>query len=148
MNLQKFSPDDVDPAKNHMSGNWGPGFTDKQNSFMLNVFTKYRETEFFGVFETTSGTNLGGAPYDFTQFSLEGLQRFGGQSQFFGGFRYNQVNNDNDMSVSRFQLGGGWFITQNIACKLEYVDQNYNEFAIYGDDAGFKGVMFEAGISF
>ena len=149
MNRQRFLPDDVDPAKNHVSGNWGPGSSNKHNSLSASVFTKFKGTEFFGMYETASGTTASGAnPFDFEQISVEGLQRFGGQSQFFAGVRYNQVSNDRDMSVNRVQIGGGWFLTENIACKLEYVNQAYENFVVYGSNAGFKGVMFEAGISF
>jgi len=63
--------------------------------------------------------------------------------------RYNTVNNSLDQSVNRFQLAAGWFLIEQVLLKLEYVNQNYNEFTtLYGEDAGFKGVMFEAAISF
>jgi hypothetical protein len=38
---------------------------------------------------------------------------------------------------------------EHVIIKLEYVNQKYNNFiSSYGADAGFKGVMLEAGISF
>jgi hypothetical protein len=39
-------------------------------------------------------------------------------------------------------------MTKNIVAKAEYVNQNYKNFALYGNNAGFKGVVVEAGISF
>jgi hypothetical protein len=86
---------------------------------------------------------------EFDQFAIEGLYRFGGKEQFYGGARYNLVNNNLDQSVDRFQLAAGWFMLEQIVIKLEYVNQNYKEFlATYGQDAGFNGLMFEAAISF
>ena len=103
----------------------------------------------FGTYETTSGTSaFGGAEYNFDQMAIEGIYRFGKADNFFTAARFNNVSNDNDMSVDRMQLGAGWYMTSNIVTKLEYVDQNYNDFDHYGDDAGFNGVMVEAGISF
>ncbi|MFO8002168.1 MAG: hypothetical protein R6U46_13060 [Marinilabilia sp.] len=149
MQEQTGSDSDVDPSSNHTTGRWGPGFTDENNAIMLNLFGQFSGFELFGTYETTSGTSaFGGAEYDFNQFALEGLYRFGNDDNFFAGARYNTVSNDNDMSVDRLQLGAGWFMTSNIVTKLEYVDQTYNDFDNYGNNAGFNGVMVEAGISF
>ena len=144
------SADDVDPSSGHTTGRWGPGFTDELNSLMLNVFSKYQGLEFFGTYEKATGTSaFGGAEFDFKQVAAEALYRFGKDEQFFGGLRYNTVSNDADLSIDRFQIGAGWFITKNIVVKAEYVDQNYTEFlSQYGKNAGFDGVMVEAAISF
>jgi len=150
MNRQTFSADDVDPANNHTSGRWGPGFTDKDNSLMTNLFAKFKGLEVFGTFETTKGTIVfGGANYKFSQFAAEALYRFGKQEQFYGGARYNFVNNDADESVNRIQIGGGWFLIKSILLKLEYVNQKYNNFiSLYGKNAIYNGIMVEATISF
>jgi len=149
MNRANNSADDVDPAKNHMSGTWGPGFTDKDNSLMVNLFTKYKGFELFGTYENVSGTTaFGGAEFTFSQYAVESLLRFGKDEQFFGGFRYNYVKNDTESSIDRFQISGGWFLTPNILLKAEYVDQNYSNFILYGNDAGFNGLMLESTISF
>ncbi len=149
MNLATNSPNDVDPSVNHLSGNWGPGFTDRDNSLMLNLFTKYKGIEFFGTCETVSGTPaFGGASFKFTQYAVDGLFHFGKDEQFFGGARYNYVKNNTNESVDRVQISCGWFLTPNILVKAEYVDQNYNNFIMYGDNAGFNGVMIESTISF
>lgn len=149
MQEQTGNSEDVNPASGHTTGRWGPGFTNKNNALMLNVFGKFSGFEFFGTYETTSGTSaFGGAEYGFNQLAIEGLYRFGADENLFAGARYNQVSNDNDQSVDRLQIGGGWFMTKNIVTKLEYVSQNHNDFANYGDNAGFNGVMVEAGISF
>jgi hypothetical protein len=70
-----------------------------------------------------------------------------------------QTKNDKSISVDRMQLIVGWKMTDNILMKLEYVDQKYKDFTSYnaatktwiypyGKNAGFKGVMLEAVISF
>ncbi len=140
---------DTDPAVDHTTGRWGPGNTDENNAIMFNLFAKLKGFEFFGTYETTSGTSaFGGADYDFDQIAVEGIYRFGKDENLFAGVRYNTVSDDNDQSIDRIQIGAGWFMTKNIVAKLEYVDQNYNDFAKYGDNAGFNGLMVEAGISF
>jgi len=149
MNRISYSPNDVDPSKNHLSGNWGPGFTDRDNSIMLNLFTKYRGLELFGTYENATGTlAFGNADFAFNQYALEGLYRFGKDENFFGGARINYVKNNSDASITRKQIVAGYFITPDILVKAEYVDQNYNGFTIYGNNAGFNGIMIEAAISF
>ena len=149
MNRVTNNVNDVDITKNHLSGSWGPGLTDKDNSIMLNLFSQYKGLEFFGTFETFKGTNPGGVSMEYAQFGGEGIYRFGGQKQFYGGVRYNDAWNNLDQSVSRLQVGAGWNMLESVLIKLEYVDQKYNGFlSSYGADAGFKGVMMEAGISF
>jgi hypothetical protein len=149
MNRLTNNPDDVDPSKNHLSGNWGPGFTDRNNSYMLNLFTKYRGLEIFGTFENVNGTSaFSGAGFKFTQYALESLLRFGRDENFFGGFRYNYTANNKNESVSRVQIGAGWFITPDVLIKAEYVDQKYKSFVLYGDNAGFRGLMIESAVSF
>jgi hypothetical protein len=149
MNLVTNSPNDVDPSINHLSGNWGPGFTDRDNSYMLNLFTKYRGLEFFGTLENAKGTSaFGGAGFTYTQYALESLYHFGKDEKFFGGIRYNYVKNNADNSIDRVQIGGGWFLVPKVLVKAEYVNQKYNDFIKYGSNAGFRGVMIESTISF
>jgi len=149
MNRVNNSADDVDPSKNHMSGNWGPGFTDKDNSLMVNLFMKYKGIEFFGTYETIKGTHaFGGSEFSYSQYAVESLLHLGKNEQFFGGARYNFTKNNPDNSIERLQIGGGWFLTSNILLKAEYVDQNYNNFVAYGGNAGFNGIMVETTISF
>ena len=150
MNRETFSPSDVDITANHTSGRWGPGSTNKDNSAMVNVFTKYKGLELFGTLESAKGTHAGGDnSFNFAQYAIDGLYRFGGTDQFYGGIRYDRVNGDADMSVNRVEVAAGWDLLPTTVLKLEYVNQNYNNFdAMYGSDAGFKGIMAEAGISF
>lgn len=149
MKLITNDASDVDISSGHTTGRWGPGFTDKDNSLMVNLFSKFKGFEVFGTFEYQKGTSLGGSDLEFSQYAFEGLYRFGKQEQFYGGVRYNLVQNQADQSINRVQIGAGWFILKSVLLKLEYVDQNYTEFiSDYGADAGFDGLMIEAVVSF
>ena len=95
------------------------------------------------------GTTLSTADVKFNQYAIEGIYRFGKREQFYGGLRYNHVQNNADQAVDRLQIGAGWYILESMLLKLEYVDQNYSEFiASYGSDAGFDGFMLEAVVAF
>lgn len=149
MNKVTYSAVDVDPAVNHMSGQWGPGFTDKNNSIMANLFTRYKRVELFGTYEVLSGTSaFGGSEFEFHQYAIESLLHFGKSDQFFIGGRYNFAKDDSDRSVDRLQFSLGYLPTKNIIFKIEYVDQRYKNFLLYGENAGFNGVMVETAISF
>lgn len=73
---------------------------------------------------------------------------------FYLAGRYNQAGgemaNGLEPSISRVQVGGGWFITKNILAKLEYVSQQYNDFAPTDIRNGgeFNGIMIEGVIGF
>ncbi len=142
------SSGDIDPTANAFTGNWGPGFTNKDNSLMANIFAKYKGIEFFGTYESIKGTSLSGAEFDFSQYAAEALYRFGKEENFFGGVRYNAAQNQTSSKINRLEVSAGWFITKNIVLKTEYVDQNYSDFAVYGGNAGFNGIMVESAISF
>src|SRR4030042_5108637 len=139
---------DVDQTANAFTGNWGPGLTNKDNSLMANLFTKFKGLEFFGTYESIKGTSLSGADFNFSQYTLEGLYRFGKEEKFFGGAKYNAAKNQTSSKINRLEISTGWFINKKILLKAEYVDQNYSEFAVYGGNAGFNGVMVESTISF
>lgn len=148
MNKITNNPNDVNISSNFTSGNWGPGTTNKDNSAMLNLFTKFHGAEFFGTLEKVKGTLLNGTEFDYGQYAVEGLYRFGGEEQFYAGVKYNAAKNDTPSRVNRLEFGAGWFPVKNIVIKAEYVDQNYEHFGIYGGQGGFNGMMVEAGISF
>ncbi|PKP34764.1 MAG: hypothetical protein CVU00_05315 [Bacteroidetes bacterium HGW-Bacteroidetes-17] len=147
MKPQTNNATDVDPASGPNTGRWSPGATSKVNSIMLNVFAKFHGLEFFGTYENATGLTTKNVDFDFNQYAIEGLYRFGKQEQFYLAARYNQVKNDADLSVDRIQFDGGWNLNQYVILKAEYVDQNYTNFT-YGNGAGFKGMMIEAAISF
>ncbi len=130
---------------------FNPGFP-YLTSFQINPFLRFQGLEFFGIIErTTSGATDG----NYTQLGGELLYRFGTREQFYLGGRYNTVNGDAgdglSQTINRVNVGGGWFLTENVLTKVEYVTSTYDgegfdntKFA----GAQFDGVMFEAVISF
>ncbi|MBO6497256.1 MAG: hypothetical protein JJ978_16950 [Roseivirga sp.] len=121
----------------------------------INPFVKFKGLEFFGVYEVSSNGDeaVGGS---FTQIGLEGLYRFGVSEQWYLGARYNSVEGEvSDVAatqeISRFNLGGGWFMTDNVLMKLEYVNQEYSGAGYTNtkyQDGKFNGIVIEAVIGF
>ena len=136
------------------SGRFDPGFKNKITAIMFNPFIKYKGLEFFGTIENSKGNALGADERTANQFAGELIYRFGASENVYLGARYNTVNaelaNGDDVSIDRFQLGAGWFMTKNILLKLEYVNQKYDGYAIGSqfDEGKFNGLMLEAAISF
>ncbi|MEH0155093.1 hypothetical protein V6R21_13185 [Limibacter armeniacum] len=141
------------------TGRFSPGFN-KVTSFMINPFVSYKGIEFFGTYEHTAGLarqndeeTLEDGGY--TQLAADLLYRFGENDNFYIGGRYNQVKGNatgdaDEVTINRYQIGAGWFLTNNILAKVEYVNQEYKDFAenniLYG--GRFNGVMVEAVIGF
>lgn len=137
------------------SGRFDPAFGNEVTAIMINPFIKYQGLEFYGVYENTSGKSIDETDTrTFNQYGAELLYRLGADEDFYLGARYNLVSgehaNGNDVDIDRFNIGGGWFLTNNVMAKLEYVTQSYDGFPagdIY-EDGKFNGVMLEAVISF
>jgi len=145
---------------NRMSGRVAPDFSirgvgGEMTAFMINPFVKFQGLEFFGVFENSSGNALNGEDSrTYNQYGAELLYRIGENENFYFGGRYNLVTGEqrggNDIEVERFNIGGGWFLTNNVLAKVEYVNQSYDGYP-EGDlreNGKFSGVMLEAVISF
>ena len=142
-------------------GRVNPRFADMQ-AWMINPFVKFRNFEFFGIFEQTSGfqsSNQNRTAGKYTQLAGELLYRFGTKNQFYLGTRYNTVRGYDDYansqttpqngSTNRINAGGGWFFTDNVLAKVEYVNQSYADKGGWDDSSkNFKGFVFEAVISF
>jgi hypothetical protein len=127
------------------AGRVNPNFGEELTSFMINPFIKVGGLEFFGIYENAAGSD----DETWNQYAGELIYRFGNNENFYVGGRYNTASND-DVSVDRFNIGGGWFMTKNILTKVEYVNQQYNDYPtgdLY-DDAKFNGFNIEAVISF
>ncbi|MBD3616096.1 MAG: hypothetical protein HUJ22_05935 [Gracilimonas sp.] len=153
----------IEPG-NFRSGRFAPSFAvssrapggpiaGEMTAIMINPFVKFQGLEFYGVFENTSGAiDNGEDTRSYTQLGAELLYRFGAGEDFYLGTRYNTVSgeepNGDEIDISRINIGGGWFMTENVMTKLEYVKQSYDGFT--GDYAGaeFSGIMLEAVISF
>ncbi|QSE96310.1 hypothetical protein [Fulvivirga lutea] len=124
-------------------------------AIQINPFVQLGGLEFFGIYEVASGS-ADGNDGSFTQIAAEALYRFGGNDQFYAGGRYNtvkgaRVDGAPDQEISRINLGGGWFMTNNVIVKLEYVSQKYDGDGFTGtkyQGASFEGVNIEAAISF
>jgi hypothetical protein len=144
-------------SANAWSGSVRNPFTSKLNGFIINPFVKVKGLEVFGQFEQAKGNNgVTETTGDRTwkQQVYEGLYRFAGEQLYVGG-RYNTASGKllgiaNEVSVDRYQLGGGWFVTKNILSKLEYVNQKYNDFPTTDIRNGgkFKGFMVEGVVAF
>lgn len=153
----------IEPG-NFRAGRYSPTFTvssrapggpiaGEMTAIMINPFVKFQGLEFFGVFETVTGQiDTEADSRTFTQLGAELLYRFGMDEDFYLGTRYNTVSGEevggNDIDINRINIGGGWFMTDNVMTKLEYVKQSYDGFT--GDYAGaeFSGIMLEAVVSF
>jgi hypothetical protein len=144
------------------AGRFSPTFTPprgaapaagEMTAIMINPFVKFQGLEFYGVFETVSGAiDNGESTRSYTQLGAEALYRFGMNEDFYVGGRFNSVSGEepsgDDIDITRINFGGGWFMTDNVLTKLEYVNQSYDGFG--GDYAGaeFSGIMLEAVVSF
>jgi hypothetical protein len=124
-------------------------------AFQINPFIKAGGLEFFGAFEVAGNSEDEGNG-GFTQIAGDLIYRFGDTEQFYLATRYNSVSGEMTetaatRTISRFNIGGGWFLTKNIMTKLEYVTQQYNEDGWNNskyDGAEFSGIVLEAAISF
>lgn len=137
------------------AGRIATSFKNEMTSFMINPFLKYGGLEFFGIYETSNGKDIDESDNrNYTQLSGELIYRFGAEEDLYLGARYNTVNGElasgNDITVNRFQLGAGWFMTKNILMKAEYVNQDYNDYPASDIhyEGNFKGFTLEAAISF
>jgi hypothetical protein len=123
---------------------------------ILNGFAKYKGAELFTQLEWARGMNatVDTEKRQISQQVVEGLYRLGSTEQFYVGGRYNAFSGEliagstAEMNVSRYQLGGGWFVTKNLLAKGEWVTQDYSGFADLRKGASFKGFMFSGAVSF
>ena len=132
--------------ENFRSGRWDPGSGQSQmNSYMANLFLQFHGLELFGIYEDMNGV-LRGNDQHFTQTALQAIYNIG---DFYVGTRLNKVNNNDGSTVNRTNIGGGWYMLNNVLVKLDYVTQKYEGDA-HGDIAGgkFNGLVVEAAISF
>ncbi len=144
---------DVDIKSQHLNGNLQPGSVSKNNSFMFNTFVKFKGAEAFLDYDVAAGTLADKVTkFDFDQFALDLIYRFGCREQFYVGTRFNKVNSkENDISATRLHGVVGWYMLESLMVKLEYVRQRYDgepTKSRFGKNDGFNGVMFESAVSF
>ena len=137
------------------SGRYSPGFTDAVTATMFNAFAKFKGLETFITVENTSGrTWVETDTRTMNQFAGELIYRFGTEEDVFLGARYNTVSSTEpsgtDVSINRYQISAGWFLTDNILLKGEYINQDYNDFAPGSllSNGNFNGFMIEAAVGF
>lgn len=140
---------------NYSSGLITPGFTNELTAIMVNPFVKYKGLEFFGMVEKVSGkTKAEVDERDFTQLGAELIYRFGKNENLYVAGRYNNVSGEtlagDEVDVTRFNIGAGWFMTKNILVKFEYVNQKYDGYAENNilHEGKFNGFVAEAVIAF
>lgn len=137
------------------SGDVRPDFTKRVTAFVVNPFVRWKGLELFGNIERARGrTAAESALRTWNHYAGEAVYRFAG-NQLYAAGRYNVAKGrfagqTSDVTVDRTQIGGGWFLTQNLQAKGEYVRQNYRDFPLSNirHDAHFQGVMIEAVVSF
>ena len=164
---------------NAFSGRYNPGLTDKLTTAMGNLFVKYHGLEWFTTIESAKGRALKETTGERTanQFATDLVYRFGKDENFWVGARYNTLSADVAASaavtavapvgaikettgvpaiaaytgnINRWAVSAGWFLTKNVMTKLEYVNQDYKNFAtqtIY-NGANFKGFVLQAVVGF
>lgn len=137
------------------SGRVQPGFNDHVTAFMINPFVKFDGLELFGVLEwVNGGIDSETEDRSWDQYALEAIYRFAPREQLFVAGRYNVVGGEllggNDVSINRIQFGGGWFLTENVLLKLEYVRQQYNDYPPTSilHEGTFNGLMIEGVLAF
>jgi hypothetical protein len=138
------------------SGAIQPGLSSKVTAMQLNPFIKLGGLEFFGIAEQAKGRNATETKdRTWNQYAGELTYRFLADDRVYVAGRYNTAKGRllgmaNDVSVDRYTLGGGWFLTPNVLLKGEWVNQNYNDFPTTDIRNGgkFKGYMVEGVVSF
>jgi hypothetical protein len=121
-------------------------------------FVKWRGLESFTLFEMDSNSKDAGDG-SFTQIAEELVYRLGAKENYFVAARYNMVSGKAntttalDQTITRINFGGGWFMTENVVTKLEYVMQSWTGDGFAGatskwEGAKFSGLMIEAVIGF
>ncbi len=138
------------------SGRFNPGFSKKISAFMFNSFVKAYGFEFFGTYEQAQGrTKAEKAERKANQYAVEGLYRFGKNENLYMGGRYNAVKAQlagmpNDVKINRTAFAAGWFLTNHVLLKAEYVMQKYIDFPASDFRSGgkFNGYVIEAVVGF
>jgi len=143
---------------NFRSGRVNPGFADELTAIMVNPFVSISGVELFGTYERATGGDFTDSDDTRTwnQFAGELLYRFGADKQFYAGGRYNMAKgklaniDPDEVSVTRFQVGAGWYLTPNILAKAEYMQQDFKDYPTTNilSEGKFNGIVLESVIAF
>jgi hypothetical protein len=137
------------------SGHINPGFGSELTSYMVNPFVDLGPVEFFGTYERAEGRAASEAESRvWSQYAGDAIYRFAGEDLFLAA-RYNRANGElsgmtTEPTVERWQLAGGWYITNNLMLKGEWVRQAYEDFPISDIRNGglFDGFVLEGVVAF
>ncbi len=143
-------------ASQFTSGRFNPGQRSNVTALVINPFIKFKGLELFGNFEQSTGKAANETDdRTWNQIAGDVVYRFGATENLYVAARYNKVSGEMpgsglETSIDRVQFGAGWFVTRNVLAKLEYVSQNYNDFAPNDIRRGgkFNGLMIEGIVSF
>ncbi len=137
------------------AGRFNPGFNNEVTAIMVNPFIKWKGLELLGTLEMTKGKAAAEMnERKWMQYAGDLLYRFGTEERFYVGAKYNlasgEIAGGSEVSIDRIEAGAGWYLTNNIMVKAEYLIQNYNDFAPTSllHQGKFNGVMLEAVVSF
>ena len=137
------------------NGRVNPNFSEEIRAYQINPFVELGDLELFGVVELAEGRTIAETENrSVTQYAADAVYRFLDDQLYVGG-RYNTVTGelfalDNEQTVDRFVVGGGWFLTPNVLLKGEYVSQQYDGFAASSilNGGEFDGLMMQGVVSF
>jgi hypothetical protein len=145
------------------SGRIRGNFSDDVTAFMVNPFVKFRGLELFGLIENVTGSRVGDSgDGTMDHYAAEAIYRFADDDLYVGA-RYNYFEGElnhgargapanwtSGNTLERWQIGAGWFTTEKLLLKAEYVTQTYDGFPTGSTRNGgeFSGVMIEGVISF
>ena len=143
-------------ASQFTSGRFNPGQRSNVTALVINPFIKFRGLELFGNFEQSTGKAANETDdRTWNQVAGDVVYRFGATENLYVAARYNKVSGEMpgsglETSIDRVQFGAGWFVTRNVLAKVEYVSQNYNDFAPNDIRRGgkFNGLMIEGIVAF
>ena len=149
------------------TGRVNPGFSKKVEALQLNGFVKAQGLELFGTYEVANGRTKNEVDSrKATQYAIDAIYRIGAAENFFVGVRYNTldyrpanvaaagtvpaITYTEDVKVDRLAFGAGWFLTDNILLKGEYVKQEHKNYpaANYLNGGEFKGYVIQAVVGF
>ncbi|HEX6746871.1 MAG TPA: hypothetical protein VF092_06200 [Longimicrobium sp.] len=141
---------------NFRSGMLGPGMSHKMTSWVVNPFVKFNGLELFGLIEQAKGrTKTETAERTWNQFAIDGTYRFLPGEPLYVAARYNTVSGPlagttTDVGADRWQFAAGWYVTDNILLKGEYITQTYNGYAPTHilNGGKFHGFIFEGAVAF
>jgi len=141
---------------NFRSGMLGPGMSHKMTAMVINPFVKLGGLELFGLAERAKGRTLTEtAERTWNQYAVDATYRFLPGEPLYVAARYNTVSGPlagttTDVGADRWQLAAGWYITDNIVLKGEYITQTYNGYAPTSilNGGKFHGLMIEGAVAF